>query len=67
MSRLPDKALLRRGEIMAWAGVSERTFRKVEETGELGGMTLPGCKRKHYPRHKVLKVFAGVDVTKEQR
>lgn len=61
MNELPDKALLRRGEVVAFLGVSEQVMTKMIEAETLTPVYLFGKRqgKAYFTRVQVLKVGAG--------
>lgn len=53
---LPDKQLLRRGEVMAWLGRGKDFFRKLVAEGRLTPVRVNGKGRAFFRRSEVLRL-----------
>jgi hypothetical protein len=65
MIELPETALVGRGAVRAYLGVSEATLRKLHEAGSLRVRVPPGCARGKYARSEVLAFAGNVPERKE--
>lgn len=61
MPKLPEKQLLRRGEVLGGTGWTRGQFKKFEEAGLLKGKKMTKKARKLYYRCQVVKIQTDIE------